>query len=114
MAFVVPTKKIECRGSADSDHPIQDYAELIPTKKVLQPHGRLSKRERATGAPTDREDRSQQLPHFNQHVPTVTSPRWSCGERRYPLSTSSAAASTKTSGPASSPTYPAVTASGPS
>lgn len=54
----------------------------MPTKKVLQLHERLSKRESALLVQLRTEKIGLNNFLFNQHVPTVTSPRCSCGERR--------------------------------
>jgi ribonuclease HI len=53
-----------------------------PTKKVLQLHERLSKRESALLVQLRTEKIGLDDFLFNRHVPTVTSPRCSCGERR--------------------------------
>jgi hypothetical protein len=49
---------------------------------VLQLHKRLSKRESALLVQLQTEKIGLNDFLFNQHVPTVTSPRCSCGERR--------------------------------
>jgi ribonuclease HI len=53
-----------------------------PTKKVLQLHERLSKRESALLVQLRTEKIGLNDFLFNRHVPTVTSPSCSCGERR--------------------------------
>ncbi|KAI0605758.1 RNase-H domain-containing protein, partial [Pyrenophora tritici-repentis] len=56
----------------------------MPTKKVLQPHERLSKRESALMVQLRTEKIGLNDFRFSRDVPTVTSPRCSCsyGERR--------------------------------
>jgi ribonuclease HI len=53
-----------------------------PTKKVLQLHERLSKRESALLVQLRTEKIGLNDFLFNRHVPDITSPRCSCGERR--------------------------------
>ncbi|KAH7563672.1 hypothetical protein BM1_00719 [Bipolaris maydis] len=53
-----------------------------PTKKVLQLHERLSKRESALLVQLRTEKIGLNDFLFSRHVPTITNPRCSCGERR--------------------------------
>jgi hypothetical protein len=54
----------------------------VPTKKVLQLHERLSKRESALLVQLRTEKIGLNDFLFNRHVPDITSPGCSCGERR--------------------------------
>jgi ribonuclease HI/retron-type reverse transcriptase len=54
----------------------------VPTKKVLQLHERLSKRESAMLVQLRTEKIGLNDFLFNRHVPDITSPGCSCGERR--------------------------------